>query len=59
MSEEKKRQWWQKKTNWGLILYITGQVMAVIPVTAPFSVPVLTVGTVLAGYGIASRVSSK
>jgi len=56
---EEKRPWWKKKTNWGLILYVTGQVLSAIPITAPFAAPLLTVGTVLAGYGIANRVSKK
>jgi len=58
MSED-KRKWWKKKTNWGLIIYATGQILSVIPVTAPYSAPVITIGAILSGYGIANRVSKK
>jgi len=59
--EEKKvnRPWWKKKTNWGLILYAVGEGMIYFPVTMPFAPIVKVAGTLLAGYGVADRVTKK
>ena len=61
ITTEKKdiRHAWKKKTNWGLALYALGQILSIIPVTAPYAPPVITIGSILAGYGIADRVAKK
>ena len=56
--EIKKRPWWKKKTNMGLILLGISKTMTFFEVTAPFSPALEAIGMILAGYGIADRVSS-
>lgn len=58
-AEKKERAWYWKKTNWGLFLLAAGKTMTYFPVTMPFAPIIETVGTLLAGYGIADRVSKK
>ena len=53
------RKWYQKKTNWGLLIYAAGEGMSFVPITLPFSPIVKTIGSILAGYGIADRVNKK
>lgn len=59
MTEEKKRPWWKKKTNIGLILLGISKTFLFFPVTAPFSPILETVGMILTGYGIANRIERK
>lgn len=50
-----KRSWWQKKTNWAIIVGIGSQLMALNPVTAAYTSIVLKIATALGVYGIADR----
>jgi len=59
MSEKDNRQWWRKKTNWGLILIGLSKTMTYFEITAPFTPVLETVGMILTGYGIADRVTKK
>ncbi len=59
MESKDNRPWYRKKTNLGLIVMSLGAVMQVIPVTALAAPMVYSVGTILAGYGVADRISKK
>lgn len=58
-----KRPWFLKKTNWGLIIYAIGEGAAlcgtVYPPAVPASPILKAIGGILAGFGIADRVSKK
>ena len=60
---EDKRPWWKKKTNWGLIIYGIGEGAAlcgtVLPVVVPAAPILKAIGGILAGFGIADRVTKK
>ncbi len=51
----KKRKWWQKKTNWSIIVGLASQVMALIPVIAPYSLLVLKIAAIAGVYSVADR----
>ncbi len=56
MSDEtKKRPIWQRKTEIGVIITITGEIMAFIPYTAPYAPIVIKIGALLAGVGVVHR----
>ena len=75
MSDEQKkdmRPWWRKKTNWGLLTLGAAGTLAAVPgapvlftigavgvTTTVLATALQTVGTILAGYGIADRVTKK
>jgi len=55
MSDSRKRKWYEKKTNWAILIGIASQVMPLIPVVAPFAPLVLKIAAVFGVYGIADR----
>ena len=59
MPKNDERPWWKKKTNWGLFLIAAGKTMAFFPATMPFAPIVDGVGMILAGYGVADRITKK
>ena len=52
---EKKRKWWQRKTELGVLLMITGAIMHFIPITAPIASTVTKAGEILTGVGVIHR----
>ena len=59
MTEEKpktvKRPFWQRKTEIGMAITIVGEIMALIPATAPVSSIVVKIGILIAGVGVVHR----
>lgn len=52
---DKKRPWYLRKTEIGVILTIVGEVLVFVPVTAPYAPVVIKIGSLLAGIGVAHR----
>ena len=54
-----KRKWWQKKTNWAILVVIVNNLIPVAAVVPYIGLPVVTVVNVIAGafgvYGVADR----
>ena len=54
-----KRKWWQKKTNWAILITIINNLVPIAAIIPFIGLPVVTVVNVLAGafgvYGIADR----
>ncbi len=54
-----KRKWWQKKTNWAIIVTVANNLIPVAAIVPFIGLPVVTVVNVLAGafgvYSIADR----
>ncbi len=50
-----KRPWWTRKTEIGMGITIIGEIMALIPVTAPISPIVVKIGILIAGVGVVHR----
>ena len=54
-----KRKWWQKKTNWAILITIINNLIPIAAIIPFIGLPVVTVVNVLAGafgvYGIADR----
>ena len=59
MSDEQttvdNRHWWQKKTNWGLIITGLSIPCYLLPFTAPIAPAMNSFGLLLAGYGWVDR----
>ena len=51
----KPRKWWQKKTNWGIIMGVVGEIMTTIVPLAPYAHIVFTIAAACGVYGIADR----
>jgi len=49
------RRWYQKKTNWAIIIGVASQIMPMIPAVAPFASVVLKIAAALGVYGVADR----
>jgi hypothetical protein len=53
--ETPKRRIWTRKTEIGVGITILGEIMALIPVSAPFSPIVIKIGMLVAGVGVVHR----
>ncbi len=50
-----KRPFWQRKTEIGMGITIIGEIMALIPATAPIAPIVIKIGILIAGVGVVHR----
>ena len=51
----RKRKWYQKKTNWAIIVGILSQIMPLIPALAAYASVELKIAAIAGVYGIADR----
>ena len=55
----RKRKWWQKKTNWAILVGLINNLVPVAAIVPGVGLPVVVVVNILAGafgiYGIADR----
>jgi len=52
---KKPRAWWKRKTEQGLAIVIVGEILGLIPVTAPLSPIVVKIGILWGGIGVVHR----
>ena len=53
--KKNKRPWWKRKTEIGMAITIAGEIMALIPATAPIAPIVVKIGVLIAGVGVVHR----
>lgn len=50
-----KRAWYKRKTDIGVWVTIAGEILAFVPVTAPYAPILIKIGAILAGVGVVHR----